>query len=177
MLLNEYKPKFNVNKQNTVENTVENTVLLTVCEGSYGDKGEPTKGNSTQDIDNSAKRRTEIIKLLIDNGANYNAANRNGRTALLLLCEKYDMRFKVAIDMLLDKNVDITKEDVNHDTALDLVCGSRSKDDVMINKLLSKGSKVTTNTIAKYKHISGARHGSPHIKDEIIELLTSKITK
>ena len=61
----------------------------------------------------------EILQLLIDSGANVNAANKNGETALMLGAH-YSQR--ECIEILLHSGADLSSTDCDNRTAYDRIC-------------------------------------------------------
>jgi ankyrin repeat protein len=84
------------------------------------------------------RRRREIVKLLLDSGAEVNAVNRWGQTPLHYACV---CRQKEIVEVLLDSGADVNIRDKNGHTAVALASspkGTANKD--IVELLVSKGA-------------------------------------
>ena len=73
--------------------------------------------NSECENEEQRKNSIEIIKILIENGADINIQNKNGTSALIFACENnnFDM-----VKFLIDNNVDINSINKNGKSAIDI---------------------------------------------------------
>ena len=81
----------------------------------------------------SDKGNLEAVKLLLDKGAEVNAKNKDGKTALLVASNLE------VVKLLLDKGADVNVKDKNGGTALREA--SWRSDNEMVNLLKAYGAK------------------------------------
>jgi ankyrin repeat protein len=111
----------------------------------------------------AGKGRKEIVELLLANGADVNAKNKDGETPLYLAARDGRMD---AVELLLTKGADVNAKNKDGETPLYLVAGDGRKD--VVELLLAKGADVN----AKDKDRFPALHrAASRGHKEIVELL------
>ncbi|SUW07943.1 ankyrin repeat-containing protein [Brachyspira pilosicoli] len=99
-------------------------------------------------LDINANKKTESVKILLDNNANINLQETNGNTPLHLaiINARKSQEYSKIIDMLLAKNANVNITNNNNETALNIAVKNNDYNNSI--KLINKGSDV--NHIDKY---------------------------
>jgi len=87
-----------------------------------------------------SRHPAETLQVLLDNGADVNASDSNGDTALLIVVVRRNTGLMEIVRILLDKGADVNAKDKNGRTVL-MVAASEGKVEVM-QTLLAKGADV-----------------------------------
>ncbi len=85
----------------------------------------------------------EMIKFLIAKGADTNAKNNEGKTALMMAFRFYNKKVKETVELLLAKGADVNKKDNNGWTAL--IYASLLGENEIVEQLLAKGADANAN--------------------------------
>ena len=111
--------------------------------------------------------RTEHIRLLVAAGANVNAADADGNTALILVADDSDPDL---LKLLLDKGTNAAQANNNGVTALHKAAASDKPE--MVSMLIEAGANVMATTSDKELPIDLARKAG---KDENVRLIQEKM--
>jgi ankyrin repeat protein len=116
-----------------------------------------------------------IINLLIQNNANINAQKNEGKTALMMVCQKCNPRddrddfiFRICDTFITNRNIDLTIIDENNKTAMDYAnenCNQNIKDLFLRHQYQDQPIDQPINQpIDQHTNLQGGRRRSTRAK-------------
>jgi len=120
----------------TLHFLIENLTMIT---------GQQNESEEDWNENEKVKEIFEIIKYLIENGADVDTVNDYGQTILMFACKSNHLKM---VQYLVEKGIQINATDNNNDTALILSC--KYNNYVIAKYLVEKGAQI--NIITSYKY-------------------------